>query len=70
MTDIIIRIVTGWMVEVEEHNLVVESNMDWIIDVDQGMDKAIRTTLGEEISEVMQECNHNQNFRWQNKRSI
>ena len=55
MTDTIIRIGTGHMVEIEEYNLVVEFNMDRIIEVDQGMGKAIGMILGEEILEAMQE---------------
>ena len=34
MTDTTIRIGTGQIVEIEEYNLVVESNMDRIIEVD------------------------------------
>ena len=49
MTDAIIRIGTGQIVEIEEYNLVAESNMDRIIEVDHGMDKAIGMTLGEKI---------------------
>ena len=37
-----------------KYNLVVESNMDRIIEVDQGMDKALGITLGEEILEAVQ----------------
>ena len=39
-----IRIDTGQTVEIEKYNLVVEFNSDRIIEVDQGMDKAIRMT--------------------------
>ena len=53
MTDAIIRIGTGWIVEIEEYSLVVEFNMDRIIEVDQGMDKAIGIIFGEEILEAM-----------------
>ena len=41
---------------IEEDNLVVESNMDRIVEVDQGMDKTIGMTLGEETLEAMQGC--------------
>ena len=49
MTEAIIRRGTGQIVELEEYNLVVEFNMDKIKEVDQGMDKTIGMTLGEEI---------------------
>ena len=51
----IIRIGIDQIAEIGEFNLVVEFNMDRIIEVDQGMDKVIGMTLGEEIIEVMQE---------------
>ena len=40
------------IVEIEKSNLVVEFSMDKIIEVDQGMNKTIGMTLGEEILEV------------------
>ena len=54
MIDTTIRIGTGQIVETEEYNLVAESNMDRIIEIDQGRGKAIGMTLGEEILEAMQ----------------
>ena len=51
----IIRIGIDQIVEIGEFNLVVEFNMDRIIEVDQGIDKAIGMTLEEEILKVMQE---------------
>ena len=41
--------------EIEGYHLVEEYNMDRTIEADQGIDKAIGMTLGEEISEAMQE---------------
>ena len=45
----IIRIGIDQMGEIGEFNLVVEFSMDRIIEKDQGVNKAIGTTLGEEI---------------------
>ena len=45
MTKAIVRIGTGQIVEIEEYNLVVESSMDRIIEIHQGMDKATGMTL-------------------------
>ena len=61
MTNIImiketIRIDIDQTVEIEESNLVVEFSMDKIMEVDQGMNKTIGMTIGEEILEVTQEC--------------
>ena len=41
--------------EIEGYNLVVESNMDRIIEVDQVMDKATGMTIGEELLEAIQD---------------
>ena len=53
--DITIRIGIAPIAEIEEFSLAVEFSMDKITEVDQGMDKAIRMTLGKEISEAVQE---------------
>ena len=44
----IIKIGTDQVVEIREFNLVVEYSVDKIIETDQGMNKAIGVTLGEE----------------------
>ena len=56
MTDVTIRIDTDQTVEIAESNLVVDFVMDKMAEVDQGMDKAIGITLGEEILEAIQKC--------------
>ena len=55
MTDAIIRMGIDPTAEIEKFNLVVEFSMDKIIEVDQGMDKAIGMTSGEKIIKGMQE---------------
>ena len=50
-----IRIGKDQIAKIGEYNLVVELSMDRIIEVVQDMDKVIGMTLGEGISEVMQE---------------
>ena len=49
----IIRIGIDQVVEIGEFHLVVEFSMDKIIEIDQGMNRAIGMTLEEEILEVM-----------------
>ena len=48
-----IRIGIDQIAEIEEYNLAVEFCMDKAIEVDQGMDKIIGMTLGEQILEAM-----------------
>ena len=55
MTDIAINIGIDQIAEMEESSLAVKFSMDKIILVDQGMNKATGITLGEGISEIMQE---------------
>ena len=50
-----IRICTAQIVEIKEYSLVVEISMDKIIEVDQGMNRIIGETMGEEILEGMEE---------------
>ena len=50
----VIRIGIDHLAEIE-FNLVVEFSMDRIMEVDQGMDKAVGMTLGEGFLEVVQE---------------
>ena len=61
MTDvIIIREMTGIGIDqtadIEEFHLVVEYSVDKIRETDQGMNRIIRMTLGEETLELMWEC--------------
>ena len=56
MTDITVRTDIDQIVEIEESNLAVEFSMDKITEVDQGMDRVIGMTLGEEILEAIWEC--------------
>ena len=53
ITDITVRIDIDQMVEIGESNLMVEFSMEKITEVDQGMEKAIGKTLGEEILEAI-----------------
>ena len=56
MTDVTIRIDMDRIAEITESNLVVEFSMDKITEVDQGKDKGIGMTLGEDILEATHKC--------------
>ena len=49
----IIKIGIDQVVEIEEFHLVVESSVDKMIEIGQGMNRAIGTPLEEETLEVM-----------------
>ena len=64
----IIRLGIAQIVEIGEFHLVVEVSMDKIIELDQGMNKAIGMTSEEETFRGNTSAYQNQNFRRQNNR--